>query len=111
MSVAMGLVIIGFYYLSNDDAISAVYTLASYTYGPILGLFVFGLFFSKPVHDKFVPLVCILAPAISWCIQWWLNDAFAYRTSFELLLINAAVTVIGLMLLTIGKKPNHANQA
>ncbi|MBD5192018.1 MAG: sodium:solute symporter [Bacteroidales bacterium] len=111
MSVVMGLVIIGFYYMSNEDAISAVYTLASYTYGPILGLFVFGLFFKKPVHDKLVPVVCILAPAISWVIQWWLNDAFGYKTSFELLLINAGVTALGLMLLTIGKKQPSAKEA
>ncbi len=103
MSVVMGLVIIAFYYLSNQDAISAVYTLASYTYGPILGLFVYGMFCSKPVHDRWVPVVCVLAPALSWVIQWALVKAFDYHTGFELLLINAGVTVIGLLLLSIGR--------
>ena len=60
MSAIMGLVIIAFYYLSEEDAISAVYTLASYTYGPILGLFVFGLFGRRPVRDRLVPAVCIM---------------------------------------------------
>lgn len=105
MSTIMGLVIIAFYYLSDQDAISAVYTLASYTYGPILGLFVYGMFWKKPVHDKFVPVVCVLAPCLSWVVQWSLNKALGYETSFELLIINALITVIGLRLLSIGKKP------
>lgn len=111
MSTIMGLVIIAFYYLSDQDAISAVYTLASYTYGPILGLFVYGMFWKKPVHDKFVPVVCVLAPCLSWVVQWSLNKAFGYETSFELLIINALITVIGLRLLSIGKKtvPAAAN--
>lgn len=111
MSTIMGLVIIAFYYLSDQDAISAVYTLASYTYGPILGLFVYGMFWKKPVHDRFVPVVCVLAPCLSWVIQWSLNKAFGYETSFELLIINALITVIGLRLLSVGKKtvPATAN--
>lgn len=100
MSAIMGLVIIAFYYLSEEDAISAVYTLASYTYGPILGLFVFGMFRSKPVHDRWVPAVCVAAPALSWCIQWTLNRLWGYETSFELLLLNAFITFIGLHLLS-----------
>lgn len=104
MSVIMGLVIVAFYYLSNQDAISAVYTLASYTYGPILGLFVYGMFWKKPVHDRWVPVVCILAPCLSWVGQWALREAFGYETSFELLIMNALITIIGLRLLSIGVK-------
>lgn len=100
MSTLMGLVIIVFYYISNQDAISAVYTLASYTYGPILGLFVYGMFWKKPVHDRLVPVVCIVAPALSWLIQWALLRYTGYQTSFELLLINAFLTVAGLMLIS-----------
>lgn len=100
MSVVMGLIIIFFYYLSEEDAISAVYTLASYTYGPILGLFVFGLFGRRPVRDRMVPVVCVLAPCLSWVTQWALKTWFGYTTSFELLLINAAFTIVGLLLLS-----------
>lgn len=106
MSACMGLVIVVFYYLSDQDAISAVYTLASYTYGPILGLFAYGLFWSKPVHDRWVPAVCIAAPILSWCIQWMLSHLCGYETSFELLIINAALTMIGLRILSIGTKAN-----
>lgn len=100
MSVVMGLIIIFFYYLSEEDAISAVYTLASYTYGPILGLFVFGLFGRRPVRDRMVPVVCVLAPCLSWVTQWALKTWLGYTTSFELLLINAAFTIVGLLLLS-----------
>lgn len=100
MSALMGGVIILFYYLSEEDAISAVYTLASYTYGPILGLFVFGMFGRRPVRDKLVPVVCVAAPALSWCTQWALHRYVGYETSFELLLINAAYTIIGLLALS-----------
>lgn len=105
MSALMGLVIIIFYYISNQDAISAVYTLASYTYGPILGLFVYGLFWKKPVRDKWVPAVCVAAPCLSWCLQYILNRLWGYETSFELLLMNAFFTVAGMMLLSVGHKP------
>ncbi|MBD5234156.1 MAG: sodium:solute symporter [Bacteroidales bacterium] len=108
MSALMGGVIIVFYYISNQDAISAVYTLASYTYGPILGLFVYGMFWKKPVHDRLVPVVCVAAPILSWALQLALKELFGYETSFELLIMNAFITVIGLRLLSIGRKAPEA---
>ena len=111
MSVIMGLVIVVFYYISNQDAISAVYTLASYTYGPILGLFVYGMFTRRPVRDRLVPVVCLLAPAVSWCVQWVLVHAFDYHTGFELLIINALITILGLHLLSIGQKAKAEKDA
>lgn len=110
MSALMGAVIIVFYYISDQDAISTVYTLASYTYGPLLGLFVYGLFWKKPVRDKLVPVVCLLAPALSWCVQKLLNYCFGYETGFELLLLNALITIIGLVSLSIGKKASLPEQ-
>ncbi len=108
MSALMGLVIIVFYYMSNQDAISAVYTLASYTYGPILGLFVYGMFCHRPVRDCLVPLVCILAPCLSWFSQYSLYRVFSYETSFELLILNALFTIFGLYLLSMGLKTKKA---
>lgn len=104
MSILMGIVIIIFYYASNQDAISAVYTLASYTYGPILGLFIFGMFCKMPVRDKLIPIACVVAPILSYVIQDLLKTHFGYQTSFELLLINAVLTMIGIAILSIGKK-------
>ncbi len=108
MSVIMGLIIIGFYYFIEQDAISAVYTVAAYTYGPILGLFVYGMFWQKPVHDRWVPAVCVLSPVLSWIIQYTLDHLSGYKTSFELLIINAAITVIGLRLLSADKHPHNS---
>lgn len=100
MSVLMILTIIVFYYLNNDSAINAVYSLASYTYGPILGMFVFGMATRRKVRDSLVPIVCIAAPIISYVLQAnseaWFNG---YKIGFELLIINAALTAIGLALL------------
>ena len=99
MAVVMGLIILVFYALNNDSAIKMVYTLASYTYGPILGLFAFGMMCKKPVRDRLVPVVCIAAPILSFFIQMWLKNQFDYTLGFELLLLNAALTMIGLALL------------
>lgn len=111
MSAAMGAIIIVFWYLSEEDAISAVYTLASYTYGPILGLFVFGMLGRRPVRDMWVPLVCVLAPALSWATQKALYHFAGYETSFELLLINAAFTIIGLLALSTNARPDVSETA
>lgn len=97
MTAVMALVIILFYHLSDDDAISAVYTLASYTYGPILGLFAFGLACRRRVNDRAVPAICVAAPLLSWAVQWGLKEMYGYSTGFELLLINAVITMTGLL--------------
>ena len=99
MAAGMGLVILVFYAISNSDAISAVYTLASYTYGPILGLFAFGMMCGKSVRDRLVPVVCVAAPVISFFIQRWLESSYGYTLGFELLLLNAALTMLGLLVL------------
>ena len=96
MAAGMGVVILVFYAISNSDAISAVYTLASYTYGPILGLFVYGMMCKTQVRDKLVPVVCIAAPVISFFVQMWLEKQYEYTLGFELLLLNAALTILGL---------------
>jgi hypothetical protein len=61
------------------------------------------MFTKMQVRDKMVPVVCVLAPALSWIVQWQLKEQFNYTTSFELLIINAVLTVAGLALLSVGK--------
>lgn len=101
MGIIMGAVIIAFYHMSDSDAISAVYTLASYTYGPILGLFAFGLLTRQRVRDDAVPAVCVCAPAIAWVIQAALYHFLLYETGFELLVLNAALTMAGLQITSL----------
>ncbi|WP_321519722.1 sodium:solute symporter [uncultured Bacteroides sp.] len=100
MSVVMGVVIIVINLLNNTSVIDAVYILASYTYGPILGMFAFGIFTKKQVYDKYVPVVAVLSPAFCFILQKnsqaWFNG---YSFSYELLIFNALFTVIGLTLL------------
>lgn len=105
MAVVMGAIIYVFFLLNDDSAIKLVYALASYTYGPILGLFAFGMMCKARVRDPLVPIVCIAAPVISFLAQWWLKSRFGYEMGFELLLFNAALTMLGLaVLICPGKK-------
>ncbi len=100
MSLTMVLVIVVFYELNNDSAINAVYNLAAYTYGPILGMFAFGLASKKKVNDRWMPLVCVLSPIICYVLQSNSERWFGgYQISFELIIINAAITALGMCLL------------
>ncbi|MBP3890360.1 MAG: hypothetical protein J6D01_04005 [Muribaculaceae bacterium] len=94
MTAVMAAVIVAFYYMAHEDAISAVYTLASYTYGPLLGLFALGLLSKRVVDDRMVPVACVCAPVLSWAMQWWLKTQWGYEIGFELLLVNAAFTIV-----------------
>ena len=105
LTVVMGLVIIVFGIFNNTSVIDAVYKLASYTYGPILGLFTFGIFTKFQVRDKLLPLVAIAAPVICLILDknsvQWFNG---YKFSYELLIMNATFTFIGMLLISKGRK-------
>ena len=97
MAVCMGVTIIIFNMINSTSAIDAVYKLASYTYGPILGMFTFGILTKRKVNDKFVPLAAIVAPGLCLILQLNSERWFGgYQFSYELLIINALFTVIGL---------------
>jgi Na+/proline symporter len=97
------LVIIAFKAINNESVIKELFIAAGYTYGPLLGLYSFGLFTSFKVRDKLVPLICLLAPLACYWIksnsQVWFNG---YQIGFELLIINGFITFMGL--LAISKK-------
>ena len=97
MAVLMAVCILVFNALNNTSVIDAVYRLASYTYGPILGMFAFGLCCKAPIKDRWVPLVALAAPLL--CLVLDVNSVKwfgGYHFSYELLLMNAAFTVLGL---------------
>lgn len=83
--------------ISQNSILDTIYKLASYTYGPLLGLFFFGLFTKMGVKDKFVPLICILAPAISYLTEFIMLKFFNYQVGYEILLLNGLLTVAGLL--------------
>jgi hypothetical protein len=100
MAVVMGLVIFVINLLNNASVIDTVYKLASYTYGPLLGMFVFGIFVKRKVKDRFVPWVAIASPVLSFVFdinsKAWFNG---YEFSHERLILNALFTFVGLCLL------------
>ena len=99
MAVVMGVVIFVFNILNNTSVIDAVYVLASYTYGPILGLFAFGIFTKKQVRDKLVPYITIASPVLCFIIQKITVALWDYHFSYELIIMNAAITFLGMSLL------------
>jgi SSS family transporter len=105
-SVLMFLVILLFWFINNDSVVTAVFKVAGYTYGPLLGLFAFGILTKKQVHDRYVPILGLLSPVITYIIninsEAWLGG---YKFGFELLLLNGLIMFTGLLLLT--KKPTH----
>ena len=100
MSGVLILVIIAFKYVIKDESVIAkLYTFAGYTYGPLLGLYSFGLFTKFSIRDKWVPLVCILSPVLSYIID--VNSAawLGFEFGFFILILNGLLTFLGLALL------------
>ena len=110
MAALMAVCILVFNALNSTSVIDAVYRLASYTYGPILGMFAFGLCCKAQVRDRWVPVVALAAPLLCLALDLnsvrWFNG---YHFSYELLAMNAAFTIIGLCCLIRRKSvtPNH----
>ena len=102
MAILMGLSIIIINILNNTSVIDAVYILVSYTYGPILGMFAFGILCKRKVRDRYIPIIAILSPVLCYILQTnsevWFNG---YSFSYELLIFNALFTCIGLWLASI----------
>lgn len=100
MAILMAVCIYVIHILNNDSVIQTVYKVASYTYGPLLGMFCFGIFTKRQVRDRWIPFVVILAPVITWVIDVnsavWFNG---YVFSHERLILNALLTFVGMLCL------------
>lgn len=98
-TILMGCMIYLFKVVGSGSVINAVYVVASYTYGPLLGLYFFGLYTKFKPRDSWVPLICILSPIICFVLstysEVWFNG---YKIGYELLLINGGITALGLLL-------------
>ena len=98
--VILVLVILLFRSLNDSSVISAIFTIAGYTYGPLLGLYAFGLFNKIKVKDKYVPVVCFLSPVVCFILNEFSVILFGgYQFGFELLVLNGAITYLGLYLI------------
>ena len=96
------LVIILFRPFHNESLIDKIFEIAGYTYGPLLGLYTFGLFVKnrKPI-DKYVPFIAISSPIISYVLNIFSKELFfGYQFGFEILIVNGLLTFVALLLLS-----------
>ena len=100
ISLIMAVIIIVFNMLNNRSVIDAVFQMAGYTYGPLLGLFAFGLYMKNKVYDKFVPLI-LIAPPLTYFINKYSDVWFnGYKFGHEIIILNGALTFLALFLLS-----------
>lgn len=98
-SLILFVTIMLFRLLNNDSIVVALFKFAGYTYGPLLGIFIIGLFTKVKVKDRCIPWVCIASPLLTYALVYTIeNFGNGYQFGFELLLINGALTCIGLLL-------------
>jgi sugar phosphate permease len=99
-----------FKWVDDPSMIGLILKIAAYTYGPLLGLFTFGILTKKAVKDRWVPYVCIAAPAICFVLDKYQKMIFgSFEIGLELLIINGTLTFIGLLL--IAEKKNATAEA
>ena len=87
--------------LNSTSVIDAIYIMASYTYGPLLGLFAFGLFTHKMPRDRFIPVVCVLSPVICYALSVIVPQYTGYQFGYELLMLNGLLTFAALWWLSL----------
>lgn len=96
---AFFLCILAFRVINSSNAIDAIYTMAGYTYGPLLGLFFFGIFTKQKVHDRWVPIVALAAPVVCAVLDYAAPRLWDYHFGYELLMLNGLLTAAGLLCL------------
>jgi Na+/pantothenate symporter len=98
-AVVMWMVIIVFDILNQRAIIDTILMIAGYTYGPLLGLFTVGLFTKLSLNDRLVPIICVLAPVITYLLaNYIVKPMTSYEIGNELIILNAGITILGLLL-------------
>lgn len=105
MSLVFILVILLIHYIGQDNILNTIYKVASYTYGPLLGMFTFGLFSKTNIKDKYMPIVCIASPVACYAIEVILQNYLNYKVGYEILMLNGLLTIIGILI--IKQKPQQ----
>lgn len=90
--------------IDSQSVIDTIYTLASYTYGPLLGLFCFGLFTKLKPRDRYVPYIAIASPVVCYMIDILTFNVTGYKFGYEMLMFNGLLTFMGLAALSINMK-------
>lgn len=103
-SILLFIVIMIFSIINDESVITSLFKAAGYTYGPLLGLFAFGMFTTRNIKDKWTPLITLVSPLLSYIInlnsEAWLGG---YKFGFEILILNGILTFSGLWLISIKK--------
>ena len=92
------------YFIADASVIAKIFTFANYTYGPLLGLYAFGLFTKLNLKDKYVPLICILSPFATYFLNLFCLQYFNFDFGFALLIVNGLITFLGLYAIKISFK-------
>ena len=102
-AIVLLLTILVFKAMNNRAIVDTILMLAGYTYGPLLGLFTFGLFSKKKINDNLVPFICVASPLLTYIFSSNAKEWFGYETGNELIIINGGLTYAGLWLTTLKK--------
>ena len=95
------LFVLVFYKVNNPSMIGVILKVAAYTYGPLLGLFTFGIITKRQVADKWVPLICVASPLICFILDKFQKQIFgSFELGLELLIINGLLTFVGLLVVS-----------
>ena len=89
------------YIIANESVIEKLFLFAGYTYGPLLGLYSFGLFTNFKINDKLVPAICIISPLLSYFLNRKLIENYEFDLGFFILIINGLITFLGLVLIKV----------
>ncbi|MBE8713088.1 sodium:solute symporter [Sphingobacterium hungaricum] len=101
------IVILAFRVLNDDSVVNAIFTAASYTYGPLLGLFSFGILTKYRVNDNLVPYICLASPILIYLLNHFVVQPYtSYNVGFELIIYNGLLTFIMLLITSPGKQVN-----
>lgn len=97
-AVLIATILIFKYFIADASVIAKIFTFAGYTYGPLLGLYAFGLFTKLNVKDKVVPFICLLAPILTYVISYYSKEKLGFDFGFFVLVLNGALTFLGLLI-------------
>lgn len=106
ISILFVVMILLFRMLNSTSVIDAIYTLCGYTYGPLLGLFAFGMLTKRVPRDKFVPYICIASPLVCYAIDAVTRHYTGYQFGYELLMMNGLLTFLALLVASFAGSPD-----
>ncbi len=94
------LVILLFWFMNNDAVVKQIFVFAGYTYGPLLGLYMFGFFTKQKIYDHLSVIICLASPVLTFFLKWLCENYLGYKFSFELLILNGIITFVGLFFIS-----------